>query len=142
MADDHKVYSYCADIYKGRNKRGRHDCGIEPNAWRQASEGYSLRLLQSERYKIIVPPMDNAMSASPCPITMILIPFTTASITLTTAATRTSLNITLNKSRNSISPTDNPRITSVELCEPQFPPVPVSIGIKPASCGITTSALS
>ena len=31
LADDHKVYGYCADIYKGRNQRGRHDCGIEPN---------------------------------------------------------------------------------------------------------------
>ena len=29
LADDHEVYGYCADIYKGRNKRGRHDCGIE-----------------------------------------------------------------------------------------------------------------
>ena len=110
---------------------------LEASIGRVQPTTFAIRTVQ-----IIVPPMDNAMSASPCPITMILIPFTTASITLTTAATRTSLNITLNKSRNSISPTDNPRITNVELCEPQFPPVPVSIGIKPASCGITTSALS
>ncbi len=87
MADDHKVYSYCADIYKGRNKRSRHDWWIEPNLGgkhrKRTAYDFAIRTV-----RIIVPPMDNAMSASPCPITMILIPFTTASITLTTAATR------------------------------------------------------
>ena len=47
-----------------------------------------------------------------------------------------------NRSENSISPTASPRITSVELCDPQFPPVPVSIGTNPASCGISASAFS
>ena len=90
----------------------------------------------------MVPPMVNAIIRFPCPISMIRIPLTTDKITLMHTAIRTSFQMTFSTSLNSISPTASPRITSVELCEPQFPPVPVSIGMNPASCGMTASALS
>ena len=60
----------------------------------------------------------------------------------TTSAIRTSLKITRKMSLNSISPTAIPRITSVELWDPQFPPVPISIGINVIRTGITAIALS
>ena len=90
----------------------------------------------------MVRPMVNAIIASPCPISMIRMPLTTDKMILIQNAIRISFQITLNRSENSIYPTASPRITSVELCEPQFPPVPVNIGTNPASCGISASAFS
>src|SRR5699024_3680756 len=72
----------------------------------------------------------------------IRMPLTTARRAPTMSATRISLKITLKISLNSISPTASPRIIRVELWEPQLPPVPMSIGMKVISTGITAIAFS
>ena len=41
-----------------------------------------------------------------------------------------------------ISERASPRMTSVELCEPQFPPVSINIGIKDTRSGIAANASS
>ena len=69
-------------------------------------------------------------------------PFTKARSEPTTSATRISLKITRKISENSISPTASPRMISVELCDPQFPPVPISMGINVIRIGITAMAFS
>ena len=55
---------------------------------------------------------------------------------------RNSLKITLNKSLNLMSPKARPRIIKVELCEPQFPPVSINIGIKETKSGTAWKAFS
>ena len=75
-------------------------------------------------------------------IIQIRTPLTTARRDPTISATLISLNITLNMSENSISPTASPRMISVELWEPQFPPVPMSIGINVIRTGIAAIAFS
>ncbi len=75
-------------------------------------------------------------------ISHILRPFTTASVTLMISDIRNSVKTTLKKSRSFISSTLIPRIIIVELCEPQFPPVLISIGINETSSGIAEHASS
>ena len=50
--------------------------------------------------------------------------------------------MTFKKSFSLISSTDIPRIIIVELCEPQLPPVLISIGINDTSAGIAAHASS
>ena len=52
-----------------------------------------------------------------------------ASVMLQRAAIRSSFQITLKRSRKWISSSDRPRIMVTEVCEPEFPPVSISIGI-------------
>ena len=49
---------------------------------------------------------------------------TQASETPQSTATRISFHTTLRMSRGSVSPMDRLRMTAVELCEPELPPVP------------------
>ena len=75
-------------------------------------------------------------------ISRILSPFASARITPTIIEIRNSLNITLKISRKVMSPSAIPRIISVELCEPQLPPVSISIGIKDTKIGTAANAFS
>ncbi len=70
------------------------------------------------------------------------IAFTIANTTLTINEIRNSLNKTRKKSLNPISSTAKPRMIKVELCEPQFPPVSMSIGIKDTKIGTAEKASS
>ena len=69
-------------------------------------------------------------------IRYILKPLMIESIALHNRATLNSLKITLKKSVKWISSTESPRIIKVELCEPQLPPVPISMGINDTNKGI------
>ncbi len=69
-------------------------------------------------------------------------PFTIANITHITSEILNSVNMTFKKSFSLISSTDIPRIIIVELCEPQLPPVLISIGINDTSAGIAAHASS
>ena len=50
--------------------------------------------------------------------------------------------MTLSASRGSISPRDRARITAVEACAPELPPVPMSMGMKATSPACTASISS
>ena len=58
------------------------------------------------------------------------------------AATASSLRIPRSASRGRISSRASPRITSVALWEPQFPPVSISMGRKATSRGTAEMASS
>ena len=60
----------------------------------------------------------------------------------TRIATLISFQSTLNTSFSFISSVASPRIISVELCEPQFPPVPIIIGINATNIGTAANAFS
>lgn len=70
------------------------------------------------------------------------IKFTIASATPTTSEMRNSLNRTLKKSLRRISSNAMPLITIVDVCEPQLPPVSISIGINATSMGMAENASS
>ena len=58
------------------------------------------------------------------------------------SATRNSLNKTFRVSESFISLRESALITVIALCEPQLPPVPISIGIKTVKATFLSSALS
>ena len=77
---------------------------------------------------------------SSSPSTSSILPkFTSESVAPHSSATRHSFHMTFSASRGSISPSDRLRITAVEACAPELPPVPISIGIKATSAGTTAS---
>lgn len=69
-------------------------------------------------------------------------PLDTAKAAPTIKEMRNSLNITRKMSEKCISSTAMPRMIKVELCEPQFPPVSISMGIKDTKSGIVAKAFS
>ena len=69
-------------------------------------------------------------------------PFAVASTMPTSKETSNSFHTTRKKSWNRISSSAIPRMTSVELWEPQFPPVSISIGMKETSSGMAANAFS
>ena len=69
-------------------------------------------------------------------------PFARESAAPTIREMRNSLNSTRNTSLSLISSSASPRMISVELWEPQFPPVSISIGMKETRRGTTANASS
>ena len=65
--------------------------------------------------------------------------FTAASVIPHRMATRNSFHMTRPTSSGSVSPREMLRITAVDACAPELPPVPISIGIKPMSTACTAS---
>ena len=59
--------------------------------------------------------------------------FTAARASPQRKATRSSLHMTLRASLGSMSPSERARMTAVEACAPELPPVPISMGIKATS---------
>ena len=55
---------------------------------------------------------------------------------------RISFHTTRGRSENSISPSDSERMTVTEDCEPELPPVSMSMGMKAVSATCAASALS
>ena len=72
----------------------------------------------------------------------ILTKLTAARAAPQSTATRISFQMTESMSRGSVSPMDRLRMTAVELCEPELPPVPMSIGMKPVSTAVLARASS
>ena len=68
--------------------------------------------------------------------------FTAASVIPQMAATRHSFHMTRNASFGSVSPRDRLRITAVDACAPELPPVPISMGMKATSPACTASISS
>ena len=67
---------------------------------------------------------------------------TAARQTPLSTATRSSFQMTPTMSPGSVSPMDRLRMTAVELCEPELPPVPMSMGMKPVRTANFASASS
>lgn len=70
------------------------------------------------------------------------IPLVTARTAPTISEMRNSLKITRKISRKWIWERAIPRMIRVELCEPQFPPVSISIGMNETRRGIAANAFS
>ena len=75
-------------------------------------------------------------------IIKIRIPLAIARPIPTSYAMRNSLKITRKMSLNLISSRASPRMIRVELCEPQLPPVSISIGINDTRSGTAANAFS
>ena len=75
-------------------------------------------------------------------IIRIRMPFAAARTTPTIRETLNSLNMTLNMSPKCISSRAIPRIIKVELWDPQFPPVSISMGMKETRRGTAEKASS
>ena len=84
----------------------------------------------------------SGLASSSLSTSSILTKFTAASVAPQSTATRISFQMTASMSLGSVSPMDRLRITAVELWEPELPPVPISIGIKPVSTANLLSASS
>ena len=67
---------------------------------------------------------------------------TSASAVPTTSDTRSSFHSIASVSEKCSSSTARPRIMSVELCEPQLPPVSIIIGMNATSSGTAANAAS
>ncbi len=73
---------------------------------------------------------------------IILINIISASTALHSSATQNSFERTFSASLSLISPSESARITAIALCEPQLPPVPMSIGMKIVSATVFCSSFS
>ena len=125
--NDIKVYKNRTSIEDRRDQRRCMIAGSSPIFFATSGRMHPMHFAIATT-AIIVTPSAAASIRFLSYIIHIRTPLTTARRVPTISATLISLNITLNISENSISPTASPRMISVELCDPQFPPVPISMG--------------